>query len=105
MSLAADGGWGEDWSEDVERIYDAPPPLGLNDRQMRVYRRIYWHDGRAGSIPSQKKLAAELDIPLRTLKYDIAALKEKGWLGSTGAADVATAAAGGCWAPTATSRR
>jgi hypothetical protein len=76
----ADSGWGENWSEDVERTYEAPPPAGLNERQLRVYRKLTWHWGRAGSIPSQKLLAAELDIPLRTLKYDIAVLKDKGWL-------------------------
>jgi hypothetical protein len=75
----ADNGWGE-WSEDVERTYDAPPPAGLNDRQLRVYRKIAWHYGRAGSIPSQKLLAKELDIPLRTLKRDVAVLWDKGWL-------------------------
>jgi hypothetical protein len=76
----ADSGWGEDWSEDVERTYDVQPPVGLTDRQLRIYLKLAWHSGRGGIIPSQPLLSEELDIPLRTLKRDIAALVEKGVL-------------------------
>jgi hypothetical protein len=73
----SDGGLGEDWSEDVEQTYDAPPLVDLTERQLRIYRKLGWHSGRGGIIPSQKLLSEELDIPLRTLKRDIAALVKK----------------------------
>jgi hypothetical protein len=82
MPQPDDGGWGEEWSEDAERTYEASPPLDLTERQLRVYRKLAWHSGRAGIIPSQELLAEELGIPLRTLKRDIAALREKDVLDS-----------------------
>jgi hypothetical protein len=84
MPQAADGGWGEDWSEDVERTYDAPPPLDLTRFDLELYRRLVRHNSRAGSIPSQETLAEEMGLKakhrVRTVKRSIARLKAAGWL-------------------------
>jgi Helix-turn-helix domain len=76
----ADSGWGEDWSEDVERTYQAPPPLGLTEFDLALYRRLARYSSRGGIIPSRETLARELDVSVPTIKRSVRRLKAAGWL-------------------------
>jgi hypothetical protein len=51
VHAAEDSRWAEDWSEDVERTYDAPPPLDLTRFDLELYRRLVRHYSRAGVDP------------------------------------------------------
>jgi len=79
-----DSQWAQDWSEDVERTYDAPPPAGLTDFDLSLYRRLVRFYSRAGSIPSQETLAEEMGLTakhrVRTVGRSIARLRAAGWL-------------------------
>ena len=69
----------EDWSEDAERTYQAPPPLGLTDFDLELYRRLKRYESRAGSIPSQETLAAKFGVSVRTIGRSIRRLRDAGW--------------------------
>jgi hypothetical protein len=75
-------GWGEDWSEDVDRTYQAPPPAGMTDFDLALYWLLASYSSRGGIIPSQETLARELGVSVPTIKRSVRRLKAAGWLKS-----------------------
>lgn len=65
---------------DVEPSYQAPPPAGLVEFDLGLYRLLVRHYSRAGSIPHQETLAEEMGVSVPTVKRSIRRLRDAGWL-------------------------